>query len=181
VKKAFEDGYQIIVVGKKEHPEIIGLKGQFDGKMEVILSPDLPESLDINRKTAVFAQTTISEEIFDCVVENLKRKFKNLKVHKTICSAVLRRKKEIEEFLKKIDTLIFVGGKNSSNTNALFEVCKKILPNSFFIEDEKEINIEWFKRSENIGISGSASTPKWLMEKVRTFLNDRLYKKVESK
>ena len=89
--------------------------------------------------------------------------------------------KKESEFLKKIDTLIFVGGKNSSNTNALFEVCKKILPNSFFIEDEKEINIEWFKRSENIGISGSASTPKWLMEKVRTFLNDRLYKKVESK
>jgi len=180
VKKAHEEGYQIVVVGKREHPEIIGLKGQFEGSMEVILNSGELTNLNPKEKTAIFAQTTISEDIFDKIVSDLNKKFRSLVVYKTICKSVLKRKKEIESFLTEIDTLIFVGGKNSSNTNVLFQAFKDKLSNSYFIEDENEIELSWFMNSCTVGISGSASTPKWQMKKAKIFLKQKNTKKVEA-
>ena len=174
IKDAYQKGYQIIIVGKKYHPEVIGLLDRTEGTARVILNINELKDIDFNKKTAIFAQTTISEELFDEISAQLKSKFIELKINKTICNAVLNRKKQIRKFMDRVDTLVFVGGKNSSNTRALVEYCKNINSKTYHVESETDINFKWFGDSEVIGITGSASTPKWLMENVKKYLINNL-------
>lgn len=174
IEDAYKEGYQIIIVGKKYHPEVIGLLDRTKGTAKVILNINELKEIDYEEKTAVFAQTTISEELFDTITEQLKSKFSRLSINKTICNSVLNRKEQIRKFMDSVDTLVFVGGKNSSNTRALVEYCKNIKDKTFHIESETDIDLKWFGDSEVIGITGGASTPKWLMENVKKYLINNL-------
>lgn len=197
VKHYYTNGYQIIIVGKKAHPEVVGLMGYCEGTAKVIM--DIEDLLDFNpaKKTVIFAQTTVSQDLLFSIADALIKQYPYLylkaitpqeikqstsvehasgevELCDTVCRFVVRRREELREFLTGIDTLLFVGGKNSSNTHQLFEFCQKIVPNSHFVEDEHEICFLWFAASERIGISGSASTPRWLMENIRDYLAYKL-------
>jgi len=174
IEKAYKEGYQIIIVGKKHHPEVISLMDKTDETAEVILDVNELNSVDYTKKTAIFAQTTISEELFDKVTGRLKNMFRNLEINKTICASVLKRKEQISRFLSKVDTLLFVGGKNSSNTKVLVDYCKSLKKETYHIESEKDVDIQQIRKSEIIGITGSASTPKWLMVKIKKYLENKL-------
>ena len=174
IEDAYRDEYQIIIVGKRHHPEVIGLLDRTEGTARVILSVDELSDIDYSKKTALFAQTTISEELFDSISEELLLKFDQLEVNKTICKAVLNRKQQIKKFLDHVDLLLFVGGKNSSNTKALVEYCRTIKRETYHIESEEDIELVWLKDSDYIGITGSASTPKWLMERIKLYLINKL-------
>lgn len=178
VAKFYREGYQIIIFGKREHPEVIGLRGVCNDECIIIKSPDeIDKKVDFQRKTILLSQTTMDKHIFKEIRQKLEEKIKEvysfedyktqLVVKDTLCRAVFGREESLKQFASSVDVVLFVAGKNSSNGQSLFKICKEANPNSFFIEDYNEIDLKWFEASSRIGITGATSTPLWYMEQIR--------------
>ncbi len=184
---------QIVIVGKKNHPEVLGLIGQMENKAIVIEEKKDVDNLDFSRPVVVFAQTTADTDFFDDVTKSIKhrlsshqqqrvaaaskpqkqelnltsvRKTPGLEVNDTICRHVKNRRNRITAFARTHDLIIFVGSRQSSNGRFLFAQCKLVNERSFFVEDETDIRPEWLKNAGSIGITGATSTPPWLLKKV---------------
>jgi 4-hydroxy-3-methylbut-2-enyl diphosphate reductase len=166
IQRAYEQGKQIIIVGHVNHPEVIALQGHCGSKAMVVRGEELPETLNPTRPTLLIAQTTVSPEIFNRWRDQLQKLIPNLEIFDSRCSFVTRRQKELALFAAEHPAIIFVGGRNSSNTALLYNVCRRVNPQTYFVENETEINPDWFKNLDRVGISGSASTPMWLLQKV---------------
>ena len=167
-----DNGYFIILVGSKVHPEVIGTIS-FCGDKSIVIEglDDLDEVNNIiktnnYKEVVIFAQTTIKESLFDEIVDNLKEKIPNLVVENTICNATHLRQQECLEMAKSSDCMIIIGGKNSSNTKKLYEVAISVCPNTYLIETYKELDFNELKKYENIGIMAGASTPKTSIDEV---------------
>lgn len=150
---------EIIIVGNKEHPEIKGLIGYSLGKGVIVENELEARSMPSKKKRAVLAQSTQDLYLFANVVAALIEKTEELKVYNTICSSTQTRQKSTSELASSVDTLFIVGGKNSSNTNKLYQISKRILPNTYFIESAKKITSQMLEGAKKIGLSGGASTP----------------------
>jgi 4-hydroxy-3-methylbut-2-enyl diphosphate reductase len=178
IKNFFEDGYQIIIFGKKEHPEVIGLNGVCENNATIIKSKKEAEVISLFKKNVLFSQTTMDKAGFKSIVDILTDKTKKtrhsskieLLVNDTICRSVSDREMHLQKFARKNDIVIFVSGKNSSNGNMLFKVCTQSNPQTYFIEDVKEIKFEWVDGEKRIGITGATSTPKWVIEEVKEYI-----------
>jgi 4-hydroxy-3-methylbut-2-en-1-yl diphosphate reductase len=180
IRKFYDQGYQIVIFGKKEHAEVIGLVGQTNGEAVVIKSLEEIESLDINRKTVLFSQTTMDKPTFHRIKEELGKRVKELVVEQmedvaidfhakdTICGQVSGRDKKLRLFAASNDIVIFVAGKASSNGKVLLNICREVNPRTYFIERPDAIDYSWFEDAETVGITGATSTPQWLMEEVKT-------------
>lgn len=173
VKKAQEhaeelsrDGYFVVVVGEKEHPEVKSIVSYGDKNVVVLESASDVKKLSRVKKMGIVAQTTQSIENLQAIVSECLKKAGELKVFNTICNATFVRQTESTELASKVDCMIVVGGKNSANTNRLAEVCKKIQPNIYHIETKAELKSEWFERVKKVGITAGASTPNWIIEDV---------------
>ena len=167
-----EKGYFIILVGKKEHPEIIGTIS-FCGENSLIIEDDsqvkiaIKEYLDSNKKNLlVIAQTTFSMEKFNSIVNKIKEKVSNVEIKNTICNATKERQEETEKIAKNVDIMVIVGGKHSSNSNKLYEIAKKYCKIVCFVETENEIESEDFNGINKVGIMAGASTPQESIQKV---------------
>lgn len=168
IEKYYEKGYQIIIIGKKMHPEVKGLLGHCNNEGLCILSENDCQSIDFNKETLIIAQTTVSRKRYEMLISHIKDCFKStLKIPDTLCSFVENRERELESFAKMCDAIIFIGGSNSSNTKVMFTKIKEINPNSYLIENPDEINSEWLAGLDSVGISGSASTPIWQIKQVK--------------
>jgi 4-hydroxy-3-methylbut-2-en-1-yl diphosphate reductase len=179
IRKFYDDGYQIVIFGKKEHAEIIGLVGQTHGEAIVIQSLEEVHLVKLDRKTVLFSQTTMDKPTFYLIREELSKRVHGLVVGSieetalefhakdTICGQVFGREKKIRDFAGANELIIFVAGRHSSNGKVLFEIVKSVNPNTQFIEDDQELKAEWFENIETIGITGATSTPQWLMERVK--------------
>jgi len=167
IKQSWEEGKQIVIFGKPDHPEVIGLNGQISNEGIIIQKfEDIPlERLSNN--ISLYSQTTQSLEAFYDIVNALKNTGKTVEIHDTICRKVSNRQPQLRAFASKHQLIIFVGGKNSSNGKVLFEVCKSVNPNSFFVSHIDEIKSSWLDDITTVGITGATSTPKWLMEDIR--------------
>ncbi|MBN2088357.1 4-hydroxy-3-methylbut-2-enyl diphosphate reductase [candidate division KSB1 bacterium] len=165
-----KDGYQIVIIGKPTHAEVLALKGAAPGVTHVAMEIEDLSQLDFQKKTMVIAQTTINQKIFEELTHFLKLKVNNLVIKNTICRAVNLRHENLREFAASVDMVLFVGGRHSSNTNELFQICLSRNPDSHLIESPEEIQIDWLKNVNCVGISGSASTPLWQMEQVKAHL-----------
>lgn len=173
-KKAEEKNGKVILFGKKNHPEILGLIGHSKGKAKLVATPDDLSELDLSKPVFLFSQTTANPYEFDQLVLALREKMSAhfpaenlpLEVHNSICKKVTGRVPVLEKFARENEVIVFVGGKKSSNGRFLFEICKKNNPNSYMVEDEEEIDPSWFLNAKTIGISGATSTPVWLLEKI---------------
>lgn len=186
IRKFYLDGYQVVIFGKKDHAEVIGLVGQTKGEAIVIKSLDEISKVKLDRKTVLFSQTTMDKPTFYKLKEELNKNVKELVVGSiedeaidfhakdTICGQVSGRDKKIREFAASNDIVIFVAGRHSSNGKVLFEITKEANPRTFFIEDIPELKAEWFENIENVGITGATSTPQWLMEKVKHAIEEQL-------
>lgn len=174
-----EKGYYIILIGKKDHPETIGTIS-FCGENSKIIS-DLDEVeqviIDIekanSKKVLVISQTTYSLKKFDDIVNEIRNKISKdiqLEVINTICLATELRQKETDEISKQADIMIVVGGKNSSNTTKLYEICLSNCKNVIHIEDEKELELEKISKHNKVGIVAGASTPKSIIDNVVNLL-----------
>lgn len=174
-----EKGYYIILIGKKGHPETIGTIS-FCGENSKIIS-DLNEIeqliMDIekanSKKVLVISQTTYSLKKFEDIVKKISNKISKdiqLEVMNTICLATELRQKETDEISKQADIMIVVGGKNSSNTTKLYEICLNNCKRVIHIEDEKELELEEISKYNKVGIVAGASTPKSTIENVINLL-----------
>ena len=161
---------QIVIFGKPGHAEVLGLVGQTNGTAKVIAHFDDVKSLDMNRDTYLYSQTTKSLDEFHRIIEYIqqhisqKAKFESFD---TICRNVANRMPNISSFAARHDLVLFVCGRKSSNGQVLFDECHSVNPNSYQVESPDEIRGEWLHGVDTIGICGATSTPKWLMEECR--------------
>jgi 4-hydroxy-3-methylbut-2-enyl diphosphate reductase len=171
---------QIIIYGQPGHAEVIGLQGQTNNTAIVIESVDQLDRIDFSRPIYLFSQTTKSVEGFQALVEAIKSTIINHQssivpeVHDTICRSVANRVKELQNFARANDLVIFVGGTKSSNARVLYNHCKEANENTFFISSADEVenlksqinNHKSTNPDPSVGICGATSTPQWLMEQV---------------
>lgn len=157
-----DEGYQVLIVGNKDHPEVKGLIG-FAGNDAVTV--DNAESLPhLKKRVGIIVQTTQRFQTFEQVVQQVVSLAKEVKIYNTICDYTAQRVKETEELANKVDIVIVVGGKNSSNTTQLFELSKRYCAKVYHVETAEEIQGKWLNRVQKVGITGGASTPQWLIE-----------------
>ena len=192
IRKFYLDGYQIVIFGKKDHAEVIGLVGQTNGEAVVVKSPEDLANVSLVRKTVLFSQTTMDKPTFSAIREELARRIKDLIVASmedeaiefhakdTICGQVSGREKKIKEFAEANDVVLFIAGRKSSNGKVLFGIVKSANPKSYMVEDASEVQEEWLAGAGTIGITGATSTPQWLMEKIKNEIETRYSEKIYS-
>lgn len=185
IRRFYTDGYQVVIFGKKEHAEVIGLVGQTNGDAIVIKSLDEISKVALERKTVLFSQTTMDKPTFHLLKDELQKRVKDLVVGSiedeavefhakdTICGQVSGRDKKIRDFAASNDIVLFVAGRNSSNGKVLHAIAKEANPRTYFIEHDRELDHRWFAGVESIGITGATSTPQWLMEQVKQAIEER--------
>jgi 4-hydroxy-3-methylbut-2-enyl diphosphate reductase len=155
---------EIVIVGNKNHPESRGLIGYSQGKGIIVESEGQAKKMPSKKGRAVLVQSTQDMELFQKVVVALIERTEDLKVFNTICQSTQTRQKSTSELASRVDTLFIIGGKNSSNTHKLYQISKRVLPNTHFIENSAQITPEMLKGANKIGLSGGASTPPEAIE-----------------
>ncbi|MBO4264050.1 MAG: 4-hydroxy-3-methylbut-2-enyl diphosphate reductase [Bacteroidales bacterium] len=180
---------QLLIFGKIGHAEVLGLIGQADGAGLVIENLfQLEEDLRAGRinphlRTEIFSQTTKDPESYAqlcAVLRSRMAKPSLLVVHQTICSQVAGRHRELSDFARRHDCLIFVSGRTSSNGQVLFDLCRSMNARSHLIGGVQELQPDWFLPSDRVGISGATSTPKWLLVQTAGAVEKILDKKQKS-
>lgn len=166
VSQLTSEGYDVIVVGEKDHPEVMGLISYGNEKVRVVSG--LAELADMPRvkRLGVVAQTTLPMEKLEDVVRFCLHKATEIKVFNTICNATSTRQAESAALAKQVDVMVVVGGKNSANTRRLAEVCLAIQPRTYHIEVASELDPAWFTGAGSAGVTSGASTPDWLIDEV---------------
>lgn len=179
IRKRFEQldrqKEQIVIYGKKGHPETIGLMGQTRDEAILVTDPRNIEAVDPGKKIYLYSQTTMDPEQFDLLKENLASLADTAAAEKpashcSICNQMKRRKPDLKKFAMAHDHVVFVSGKNSSNGAMLFEYCRQYNTNAYWIHTVDDIDPTWFSGGGSIGISGATSTPVWQLEMVREYL-----------
>jgi 4-hydroxy-3-methylbut-2-enyl diphosphate reductase len=176
-REAKEEGYQVIILGDKEHAEVKGLRAWTDETAVVAASWHELERTALPDKVAVLAQTTEKEERFEELVSYLKEKVPVVKVIRTICPATRKRQKAAAELAPKVDLMIIIGGRHSSNTRKLLEICRSYNKNSCLIEGPEDIRPHWFKGLRSVGITAGASTPAWIIKEVIEKMEENMEQK----
>lgn len=181
-----EQNGQIVIYGKPGHAEVIGLTGQTKEKAIIVMEDEDLEQIDFSKPVTLYSQTTKSTKGFYRLKSMIEERIStakgqplevtDFKANDSICRQVSNREPSMEKFSQKHDVIIFVSGKKSSNGRALYGVCKNFNERSYFVGSEEEIDLNWIKPSDSIGICGATSTPMWLMEQVR----DYIYKQFET-
>jgi len=156
------EGYQVLIVGDREHPEVKGLMGfAGDDVVTVNGSEPLPP---LKQKVGIIVQTTQRIDTLEKVVHRVLSASREIKIYNTICDYTALRVNETIKLAKETDLVLVVGGKNSSNTTQLVTLSKKYCKNVYHIETAGEIQVEWFRGIEKAVITGGASTPMWIIE-----------------
>ena len=170
IKNSSDDKEQILIFGKHGHAEVIALQGQTNNNALVFQDLAELDEVDLPKSFTLFSQTTKSTEKFYQIKEELISRGYEIKAHDTICRQVSNRDKELPEFVKNFDKVVFVSGKKSSNGKVLYEVCRKYNSNTYFVSNVGELNSSMFAPGEKVGICGATSTPMWLMEEIKAAL-----------
>ncbi|MDY6413328.1 MAG: 4-hydroxy-3-methylbut-2-enyl diphosphate reductase [Bacteroidales bacterium] len=164
---------QIVIYGKRGHAEVNGLVGQTQGNALVIENLDEIDKIDFTRDIYLYSQTTKSLQEFKTLVEEIEKRINGnvvFKSYDTICRSVANRIPQIRQFASRHELILFVCGSKSSNGKILFAECHDANPNSHMISNENEINPSWLEGKHSIGICGATSTPRWLMNQVKNFV-----------
>jgi 4-hydroxy-3-methylbut-2-enyl diphosphate reductase len=185
VKHAYDkmkrDNGQVVIYGQTGHAEVEGLKGQTQGNAIVITGPDDLDKIDFSRPIELFSQTTKSTAGFYKIKQLIEDKVKaqtteaepcSFEANDSICRQVSNREPQLRVFAASQDVIVFVSGRKSSNGKALFAVCQSVNPKSYFVENETELDPDWFLNVNSVGICGATSTPLWLMQQVQDRINE---------
>lgn len=168
VYKESNEGSKIVIVGNKKHPEVEGIVGWVNGDAFVINCEEDIENLEIleNEKVCIVSQTTFNYNKFKYLVEIISKKGYDINCLNTICNATHERQIEAKQIASMVDTMIVIGGKNSSNTQKLYEICKEQCDNTFYIQTVEDLDLCTLNSVDRIGITAGASTPKKIIEEV---------------
>ncbi len=166
VEEFYKKGYNVVIVGDSNHPEIIGINGWCDNNGIIIKSEEEAKKIKGLDKVCVVSQTTNKKEKFDAISEIVEEGNRNVEIYNTICSATSLRQDSAREVSKNVDAMIVIGGYHSANTNKLVEVSKENCENVYHIETTKDLSLEDFSKFNIIGITAGASTPDWIIEEV---------------
>ncbi len=173
VKEFHENGFKIIIIGDKNHPEIIGINGWCENSAIIIKSNDDLNNLNLdnNYKYCVVAQTTLNLELYNKIVDILSNKLDNITFKNTICSATKIRQQAARELAVDVDCMVVIGGKHSSNTQKLVNICKEQVP-TFAVETKEDLCIyrDKLKEFNLVGVTAGASTPDWIIEDIINFI-----------
>lgn len=168
VDKDSTEGKQIIIIGNKSHPEVMGIVGWCNQIPIVLESVEEAENLYISKDKAIslVSQTTFNHKKFNSIVEIFKEKGYNITVYNTICNATEERQKEAASIAKQVDAMIVIGGKNSSNTQKLYDISKNECANTYYIQTSSDMDYSLLESINNVGITAGASTPNNIIEEV---------------
>lgn len=173
VRSHLRQGYFIIIIGDKEHPEVKALLGFAERNGTCVISSEeimrLPQELP---KVCVVSQSTQQHSKFEELVALIRTRYPHAVVFDTICRSTSIRQEEVRLLADEVDAMVVVGGRNSSNTNRLAEISREMGTPTFLIESDEEIDTEKFAEFDAIGVTAGASTPKWVIEQVVSRLQE---------
>ena len=172
VDRYSEDGSPVIVIGEEDHPEVVGIAGWAHGDVYVVPGVQDVERVPRLSRALAVAQTTIRADRFAEITQALGQRVEDLTVQDTICRATALRQQEAAELSARVDAMLVVGGKNSSNTRKLYETCRQHCARSLLVESKDDIPPGFFGPRDHIGITAGASTPEWSLKEVVTRMND---------
>ncbi len=162
-------GGTVVVIGRAEHPEVKGLCGYAGDKAVVVAGPDeLPAKLE--EPVGVVVQTTETKEKLARVVEAIRARGIEPTVKNTVCFATRQRQDSTAALAGEVDAIVVIGGKNSSNTTHLYEICKERCQRAYFVESADELEPSWFSACERVGVTAGASTPDYQIQSVVDYL-----------
>ena len=174
VEKKYQEGSCIVIVGNANHPEVEGINGWCNGAATVIGSVSEAEnySQEPARKLCVVAQTTFNYKKFKDIVDIFSKKSYNIDVMNTICNATEERQTEAAAIAGDSDAMIVIGGKHSSNTQKLYEICKNVCPDTHFIQTLDDLDLKQFQSFRSVGITAGASTPNTIIKEVQSYVRN---------
>lgn len=161
-----KEGYQVIVVGERDHPEVAGILAHTGGKALVMENADDIKGLRLPKKIGVVVQTTQSIKKLQEILSALAPKVSDMKVFNTICNATTHRQEAAKELATEADVMVVVGGKNSANTSRLVQICRQAGTTTYHLETAAELDPAWFVSAGVVGVTAGASTPEWLLQEV---------------
>lgn len=170
-KNSYEKGSKVVIVGDKNHPEVIGINGWCDNAAIIIENIEDAERINSDN-ICIVAQTTITNEMWEKIIEVFDRKQINIEKNNTICSATEARQLSCEQTAKESDVMLIIGGRHSSNTQKLYMISKKYCENTYFIETKSDLPLNDLKKYNKIGIAAGASTPEWIIKEVITVMSE---------
>ena len=170
VEKQSAEGRKVLIIGSEDHPEVQGIKGWGDERTVVIEDMDdfLKLQLPENEKLCIVSQTTFNYKKFQDIVEKIPKTRYDIFVLNTICNATQERQVEAKEIASQVDVMLVIGGKNSSNTQKLYEICRRECNKTYYIQTLDDLNPECISSACNVGITAGASTPNNIIEEVHT-------------
>ncbi|MCG4581711.1 bifunctional 4-hydroxy-3-methylbut-2-enyl diphosphate reductase/30S ribosomal protein S1, partial [Anaerosalibacter bizertensis] len=183
VNEYWRKGYKIVIIGDKDHPEVIGINGWCNNEGIVINTEDEATNLPNLNKICIVSQTTNTLDKFNTLSKIVSQKSSNVEIFNTICNATNLRQSSCKEVAKKVEAMIVIGGYHSSNTNKLVEISKKYCQNVYHIETVNDLSFKELSKYEAIGLTAGASTPDWIIkeviEKMENINNDEMMKAIE--
>ncbi|MCX5867362.1 MAG: 4-hydroxy-3-methylbut-2-enyl diphosphate reductase [Proteobacteria bacterium] len=165
-RKLIREGYTVVVVGDKNHPEVQGVLSQEKGRGLVVGGPEDLRKIKLKGRIGMVAQTTQPLQKVQEVADFLLGKSEELRIINTLCPVTLKRQEEASDLAKRVDLMLVIGGKNSANTSRLFELCRKVNPHTFQIERLHELDLRGGKGKRILGITTGTSTPLWLIKQM---------------
>ena len=173
VHRAEGKGYQVVIVGDRNHPEVRGISGWCHNKAMIVASGEEAEAIEEDNLFIV-CQTTIKKETLDQVTAVLESKGKTMEINNTICSATTDRQNSCVLLAKESDAMVIVGGKDSSNTRKLLEISKNYCENSYFVEKIEDLPLQQLKKCNKIGVAAGASTPECVIKEVIATMSEHI-------
>lgn len=164
------EGSYIVIVGNGEHPEVQGIRGWAGEQVAVVQTPEDAERFELpdkDQKVCIVAQTTFNYNKFKELVEIISKKRYDIVVLNTICNATKERQTEARQIAARVDAMVVIGDKRSSNTQKLFEICKEECLNTYYIQTLDDLDINQLRSVESVGITAGASTPNNIIEEVQ--------------
>lgn len=167
-----EEGCEIVIVGSREHPEVEGIRGWCGSACHVVETVQEAAECELNpeKKVCIVAQTTFNYKKFEDIVDIFSKKSYDMIVMNTICNATEERQTEAGTIARKSDAMIVIGGKHSSNTQKLYEICKAECMNTHFIQTLDDLDLKLFKSFRSVGITAGASTPNNIIKEVQSYV-----------
>lgn len=178
VQKASEEGKEIIIVGSAEHPEVEGIRGWCNGKVEIIANMEDEKEMTLSGPACLVSQTTFNYKKFKDLVEIISQKGYDIEVCNTICNATEERQMEAKSIAANVDAMIVIGDKHSSNSQKLFEISNKECKNTFFVQTLKDLDLKPFESIGKVGITAGASTPQKIIKEVHASMTEKSFEQL---